>query len=114
MDTTTQEIELEITQAQELVRLGEALERLYANADFQAIIGKGYFQDEAIRLVHLKGDPTPSNQTPEMQASIVKEIDAIASLAWYFRKVLAQAQGAREAIQESEEFLEEIRNGEDE
>jgi hypothetical protein len=101
------EIELEIDKAREFVKRGEALERLYANPDFQEIIGKGYFTDEAVRLVHLKGDP--NMQSPEMQAGVIKEMDGISSLSGYFRALQYQAQAAREAIQEGQEFLDEAR-----
>lgn len=62
--------------------LGSALANLRNNRDFKKLITEGYLKDEAIRLVSLKADPMM--QTPEFQASIVKQIDAIGFLAQYF------------------------------
>jgi hypothetical protein len=104
------EIELDIEQARTFVRRGEALERLYANPDFQEIIGTGYFTDEAVRLVHLKSDP--NMQSPEMQAGILKEMDGIGSLTGYFRALRYQADMAQESIREGNKFMEEVRNEE--
>ena len=46
-----QQIQISIEQANEVIALAEALERLQANKDFQVVIAKGYFEKEAIRLV---------------------------------------------------------------
>lgn len=107
-----QEIELSISQAREFIQRADALKRLYNNPDFQEILVKGYFEREPIRLVHLKSDP--HMQTPEQQAGIIKEMDGVGSLRGYFQVIFMQAQHAIDAISESEEVLEEIRNGEGE
>lgn len=109
-DNTVQEIELSIEQAKEFVERGKALERLRANPDFQAIVLKGYFENEAIRLVHLKSDPNV--QGAEQQAAINKDIDAIGAFQWYLRVTQMQAQQAAVAIADGEEALDEIRHGE--
>lgn len=110
MNDAVQEIELSIEQAKEFVERGKRLERLQANPDFQEIIGKGYFEREAIRLVHLKSDP--NIQCPEKQASIVRDMDAIGSLRWYLQVIQMQAVNAAMAIADGEEALDEIRGGE--
>ena len=101
-----EEIELNIEQAKTLVEQGRALERLYNNRDFQEIIGKGYLEKEAVRLVHLKSDP--SMQDPEMQSQVVKSIDAIGCLTHYFRSLQHQAMLAEKAIEEDERTREEL------
>lgn len=103
-----QEIEMGIEEAREYIERGEALERLYRNPDFQNIVVKGYFEREAVRLVHLKGDP--AMRAPEHQAAIIQDMDGIAALHSHFRVILMQAQQMREAIQDGEEALEEIRD----
>lgn len=64
------------------IELGNALEKLRNNRDFNKLIVDGYLKDEAIRLVHLKADP--NMQSPEVQASITRDIDAIGTLNQFF------------------------------
>jgi len=101
-----EEIELNIEQAKTLVEQGRALERLYNNRDFQEIIGKGYLEREAVRLVHLKSDP--SMQSEEMQREVVKSIDGIGCLTHFFRSLSHQAMLAEKAIEEDERTREEL------
>lgn len=101
-----QDIELNIKQAQLLVDTGNALERLRSNRDFKKIINEGYFEQEAIRLVHLKGDP--SMQTAELQASIIRQMDAISALNQYFQTVFYRADLAGKAIAADEETRDEL------
>lgn len=110
MDNTQaiQDIELNIKQAQLLVDTGNALERLRSNRDFKAVVMDGYFEKEAVRLVHLKGDP--NMQTPEYQASIIKQMDAIGALNQYFNTVFHRASLAEKAIAADEETRDELLN----
>lgn len=103
---TVQAIEENIRQAKVIVGMGEALERLRAHRDFKAVILDGYFKQEAIRLVHLKADP--SMQSPDMQKSIIAQMDAIGSLNQYFTAVYQQASIASKAISSDEEARDEI------
>jgi hypothetical protein len=105
-----QAIEANIREAKKFVEQGEALERLRTNRDFKKVITEGYFEREAIRLVHLKADP--NMQSPDSQKAIVAQIDAIGSLSQYFTAVFQQANMARKAITSSEEMIEEIRDEE--
>lgn len=75
-------IEATIEQVREVVERGVALDRLRANRDFKLIIQSGYIEKEAIRLVQAKANP--DLQTPEMQASIDNQINAIGTLSQYF------------------------------
>ncbi len=100
------EIELSIKRAVNLVDAGKALDRLRSNKDFKLIIGDGYLKEEAIRLVHLKSNV--SMQTPDRQASIMKQIDSIGQLTQYFDTVLHQASLAQKAIDTDEETRDEL------
>jgi hypothetical protein len=100
-------IERDVKVAQKVKDLGAALERLYSNRDFRTVIKSAYFEGEAVRLVHAKGDP--SCQTPEKQASIVKQIDAISTLNQFFLTIQHQAGLALKQIEEGEAVLEELR-----
>lgn len=103
-------IERTVKEAKEQKALGAALERLFSNRDFLKVIKAGYFTDEAVRLVHAKGDP--ACQTPEKQASIVRQIDAISNLSQYFTTIQHMAGLADKSIEESEAVLEELREEE--
>ena len=106
MKSAIQEIELNIREAKKLVEAGAALERLRNNTDFKKVVMEGYFEQEAIRLVHLKADK--NMQTPESQASIVAQIDAIGALHEYFRVVMFRASMAEKAIEADEQTRDEL------
>ena len=103
---TIARLEADIKRAKRVVEMGESLERLQTNRDFRQLILEGYFEKEAIRLVHLKADP--SMQTVPMQDSIMKQIDAIGALHTYLLVVDLQAEQARKAIEGIDETIEEI------
>jgi hypothetical protein len=99
-------IEENIRNAKEIVDLGNALERLVGNRDFRALIKDGYMAKEAIRLVHLRADP--AFQTPERQAAVLAQIDAIGQLGSYFQTVKHNAQIAVKSIESDEATRDEI------
>lgn len=101
-----QRIQQNILRAKEIVEFDKALQRLEANRDFQKVIKEGYLKAEAIRLVHLKADP--SMQTPERQLSVITQIDAIGGLASYFRTVSFAANMALKTIEGDEATLEDL------
>lgn len=103
---TVQQIEENIRQAKSIVEMDESLQRLTRNKDFQRVISKGYLVDEAVRLVHLKVDP--SMATPERQASIDAQINGIGQLLSFFRTVTFNAGTARKAIESDEATRDEI------
>lgn len=103
---TIQAIEDNIKQARQIVEIGEALERLKNSRDFKKVIIEGYFEKEAVRLVHLKSDSNV--QSPDMQKSINAQIDAIGAVSQYFGTVLHKASIARKAIASDEETRDEI------
>lgn len=94
-------IEENIKEAKKIADFGTVLERLQANRDFKQVIIDGYFKEEAIRLVHLKAEP--SCQTPDIQRSIIAQMDSIGNLSKYFQTVYFKADQARKAIGIDEE-----------
>lgn len=103
---TVRQLEENIRHAKEIVDLQTSLERLSENRDFKRVITKGYFIDEAVRLVHLKADP--AMQTPERQASLISQIDAIGGLLSFFRTVEFNANQALKAVEADEATIEEM------
>jgi hypothetical protein len=109
-DSQIQQIERSIKESQRLVDFGDALIRLKANRDFQKVIQKGYFEEEAIRLVHAKSDA--SLQSADSQKSLITQMDAIGGLAQYFHTMAYRAEMARKAIAYDTEARDEMLAGE--
>lgn len=110
---TIQQIDEQIKQSKVTLEFGAALDRLYKNRDFKAVIMDGYFRAEAIRLVHLKADP--QFQTAERQAAIVGDLDAIGRLSQFFTTTHQLADLAARSIASDEAMREDIlANGGDE
>jgi hypothetical protein len=76
-----------------------ALARLEQNTDFQNLIKQAYFRDEAVRLVHLRSDPSADVD------GIDKQMDAIAGLSGFFRMVRQKGELADKAIADGESML---------
>ena len=101
-----QALELTINQAKEKIAFKDALEKLESNGNFKKIVLEGYFKDEAIRLVHLKNDPSANN--PAIQEKIMKNIDAIGVFRQYLLNIQHTGIMAQKAIIEAEETKNEI------
>lgn len=97
-----QAIENNIRNSQKVADLGAALERLHSNRDFKKIVLEGYFEQEAIRLVHLKSDQ--NMQSAESQKAITMQMDAIGTFKQYLRTVEFKADLAGKSI-ESDEYM---------
>lgn len=82
--------------------LAESLERLNANPDFQRLIGRAYFHEEAVRLVHLRSTPDACIE------GINKQMDAIAGLSGFFREVRQRGEMADKSIRDGESTIEQM------
>ena len=105
-DAQLKQLEDSIKRAQKFVDMGEALERLYMNKDFRKVVVEGYFEQEAIRLVHLKSDS--NMQSTDSQKSIIQQIDAVGSLKQFFNLLSYQAEMAGKTIAFDEQTREDI------
>ena len=110
MTTEIERLEHSTHKAKQHLELGNALERLFNNRDFKNIVLKGYLEQEAVRLVHLKA--SPEMDSPAKQAAIVRDIDAIGALSSFFKEIQRQAELGRKNIAFSEEAIESIRTEE--
>lgn len=79
-------IEIDIARATKFVNKMNSVLRLSQNKDFIDVVEKGYFEEEASRLVLLKADN--NLQKPEDQASILRSIDAIGHFRQYLGSVI--------------------------
>lgn len=108
-ETEIKDLDNNIKEAKKFVEAGTALERLINNRDFKKIVMEGYFEAEAVRLVHLKADP--SMQSESSQTSIISQIDAIGSFRQYLDGVFQQARLAGKAIEDDEQTRQELLEG---
>lgn len=100
------QLESSIKESRKVVDLGDALARLKTNRDFKKVILEGFFEQEAVRLVHLKADS--NMQSPESQKSILLQLDAIGTLAQFFRTLEYRAELARKSIAFDEETRDDL------
>jgi hypothetical protein len=101
-----QDIETSIQGAQQGINLGASLERLVLNRDFKQVILTGYLEKEAIRLVHLKADP--SMQSTEQQRSILTQLDSIGHLQQYLLGIRDNVGMALKALEATEIVRDEL------
>ena len=101
-----QQLESNIKLAQKIVDMGDALDRLRNNRDFKKVIGEGYFEQEAIRLVHLMSDS--NMQSPEIQQAIHKQMIAVGMFREFLETLATRANMARRAVEADEATRDEI------
>jgi hypothetical protein len=99
-------IERDIAKAKVAIDFGLVLERLKTNKDFKEVVLKGYFEQEAVRLVHLKAEPFM--QSPDSQRSIVTQMDAIGSFSGYLNAGLSKAAMAKRTLEDAEVAMTDI------
>lgn len=97
-------IERDVANYKADIKLLEALERLEKNRDFITIIGKGYLEKEALRLVKLRTDPNTQSETS--QRNIMRDIDGIASLNDYLSFIHRDGDLAKASLERSEQTVE--------
>jgi len=103
------EVELSMEQAKEAISVNKALTRLYDNKDFQEVITKGFFEDEAIRTVSLRADPGLFMEQNSGQLKMVESIiTSIGGLRQYFFKIQNLGSQALQALEEYHETHEEL------
>lgn len=105
-DTELQQLERNIKHAQKTVDLGDALDRLRNNRDFKKVIGEAYFNEEAVRLVHLMSDSNMQSQ--EIQQSIHKQMIAIGVFHDFLNTLAARADMARRSVAADEATRDEL------
>ena len=104
--TELQQLDANIKHAQKTVDLGDALERLRNNRDFKKVIAEGYFEQEAIRLVHLMSDS--NMQSPDSQDSIHKQMIAVGGFRDYLDTLAIRADMSRRSVEADESMRDEI------
>ena len=108
MSVSLEELEANIKQAKEVISLANALDRLYRNQDFKKVFLNGYFEKEAVRLVHAKAALNDKDKVAHK--SIIRQIDAIGNLSKYLSDIIASAELAKKAIDADEQTRDELLN----
>lgn len=89
-------LEVEIDQAKDMISLNDDLVQLQEDPRFIRVITKGFFEQEAIRLVMLQSDP--EMQKPERKEALVAAMNAVSGLNQYFVRVNRVGEMAKEAL----------------
>lgn len=113
MTTHIRNIDAEIENHKQSIKLHEALVRLEKNRDFKAVFTESYFKDFANNLVIQRALPEMRSR-PEMIEANTRKLDAISEVQHYLRGVAAIGANAVQALPESEETRELILAEQDE
>lgn len=105
-DSFLTELDKNIKQSQNAIDLNKCLSRLASNKDFERVVLNGYFEKEAIRLVHSKS--SADNHSVERQQSIISQIDAIGFFSKYLTDIMYAASLAVKNMEADEKTRDEI------
>jgi hypothetical protein len=101
-----QDIDISIEQATSTINKMVSFNKLRNNKSFEEVILKGYFEEEASRLVLMKAEPSMAG--PQDQELLLKHIDAIGYLRQYFNTILQFGRMAEKAKLADEQTREEM------
>ena len=79
-----EQVEVSIEEATAAIKLMDAYDKLAANADFNLIVGQGYFNEEAGRVCSMMADPTMEDDINQ------RELQSQAKAIGHFRQYLIQ------------------------
>jgi hypothetical protein len=96
---SNQDIELETVEQEHHLIMGEALERLRKNSDFQMVIVDGYLKEKALASVSLLAVP----QERERRVGIMEDLIAGSNLGYWMNVVEHFYEGAKNPILSEEE-----------
>lgn len=105
-----EQLEASIEAQKELIKFGDALDRLYENKDFRTVILDDYFVQEASRLVLAKSEPTlrfEAHGEAQMQF-LEDQLTGIGALKQYFLAKTRQCDSARQGLESSQELHSEL------
>ncbi len=100
------DVEISIDDARKTIAMRDTLQQLLDSTAWEAVVEKGYFTEEASRLVLLKADPTMAGKLEQKQ--IQKAIDAIGPFRQYLRVIMQLGQMAEGALLNDEQTREEL------
>jgi len=101
---SNQDIELETTELEQYVMMGEALDRLRKNPDFNLVIEEGYMKDKALASVSLLS--VPQVQAEGRRPGLIEDLIACSNLGYFFNMIDQFHVGATAPILSDEEEAE--------
>jgi hypothetical protein len=108
--STPEELELETIEINHHLEMGEALNRLRNNPDFQKVILDGYCKEKALSSVSLLGVPQISEQGK--RPGVMEDLVSISNLQYFFMQIDNFYLGAKDPILSDEEEEELANQGE--
>jgi hypothetical protein len=93
------QVELETIEQEHHIVIGEALDRLRKNPDFQTVIVEGYLKEKALASVSLLAVP----QKREHRVNIMEDLVASSNLSYWMSIVDHFHEGAKNPILSDEE-----------
>lgn len=106
MNQELEQIEVSIDQAKASIELWQSFEKLKRNPDFIKVFTKGYFEEEALRLVKLKADYSMTDDLKtfhKRQKLIDNAITSVGVLHQYTEDVKRKGQIAEANLEDLEE-----------
>jgi len=96
MSNPEQNIELETTDIEQYVKLGEALERLRKHPDFKLVIMTNYIEQKALSAVSLLAVPAIKKRGE--RPDVMEELVSISNLQYYFAMIENFYEGAKQDL----------------
>jgi hypothetical protein len=88
---SNQPIELETADIDHHIEMGECLQRLKQNPDFQKLIMDGYLKEKALASVSLLGVP----QERDQRGSVLEDLVSTSNLGYWFMMIENFYEGAK-------------------
>ena len=98
--------QVSIQEANEEIKLAEALDRLQLNPDFKVVINEAYIEAESTRICLAMSDNEMRH--PDAQAALAKSAYAIGALNEFLCRIINAGNQAKAMLPEHEKSLEEI------
>lgn len=100
------QLESSLSTVQEMIVLGEAVQRLKKNKDFKKVVLEAYFSSEPQRLTMLLAAPNIRN---DMRTQVHESLQAIAEFHSFLETILTESVRAKDMVGEIEDVLVEAR-----
>lgn len=108
MQQDIRDLEYTVTQNEFFIKQYNHVKALENNPDFKEIISKGFMKDYALEQVNALA--VPECRGAEAQASIQRNIGAVASLTQFLNMLLIHGANAEDELQASEDALQNARD----
>ncbi len=109
MLSTEQQLTISIAQANEMIELRDALERLRKNPDYALIIDKTYLVDDAARVIRSRALACGAEQAAEYK-DLDNQLTAMGHFQSFLSTIYQRGQASESALVDAEEELAEIRS----